>query len=236
VVGRSPRAVRQAVALLGAVLGLLGLAPAASAVTSSSAFACSPVSVRVGQPTTCTVTVTGVGHPTGTVAFASDSSGAFSPTTCTLTLIGGNQARCRVTYTPTSVQSGLHHITATYSGDPKNTATQYSTNVDVQRAATTTTVSCPAFGEPGITITCTATVTGPGAAAPPTGQIAWGRNQLEGSFGAPTCTLIAGSGGSASCSIDYSATSFAPHKIYANYLGDADHVPSNSAATVIFDT
>jgi hypothetical protein len=63
-----------------------------------------------------------------------------------------------------------------------------------------------------------------------------GSVRLDGSFSAPTCTLVAGSGGSASCSIDYSETSFAPHKIYANYLGDADHVPSNSAATVIFDT
>jgi hypothetical protein len=39
-----------------------------------------------------------------------------------------------------------------------------------------------------------------------------------------------------SLSINYSETSFAAHRIYANYLGDADHVPSNSAATVIFDT
>jgi hypothetical protein len=229
--------VRPAVTLLGVGLGLLALAPAASASSSSSAaFACAPLSVRVGQPTTCTVTVTGVAHPTGTVAFASDSSGGFSPTTCALTLIGGNQARCRVTYTPTGVQSGSHQITASYSGDPGNTATEKSTTITVQSAATTTTLSCPAFAEPGFTITCTATVTGPGAAPAPTGQVAWGRNQLAGSFSAPACTLVAGSGGSASCSIDYHGTSFAQHKIYANYLGDADHAPSHSAATVILDT
>ena len=243
VVGPSPGvpSVGQAVTLLGVFLGLLALAPAASASasaspSSSAALACSPVSVRVGQPTTCTVTVTGVGHPTGTVGFASDSSGAFSSATCTLTLIGGNQARCRVTYTPTSVQSSPHQITGSYSGDPNNAPAQSSTSIEVQRAATTTAVSCPAFAEPGFTITCTATVTGPGAAPAPTGQVAWGRNQLDGSFSASTCTLVADSGGSASCSIQYSGASFAAHKIYANYLGDADNVPSHGAATVIFDT
>lgn len=239
------RSWRRAVVRLGVVVALLGVAPGASAAgapavattaTSSLAFACAPTPIRVGLATTCTVTVTGAIHPTGTVAFTSDSPGNFSATSCTLALIGGNQARCRVTYTPTGTQTGSHQITASYSGDPADATSQAMTTVDVPRGSTTTTLSCPQLGDPGVSITCTVTVTGSAAAPAPTGQVTFGRNQPDGSFSAPGCTLVAGSGASSTCSIDYHETSYTHHKIYANYLGDADLAPSYATADVFFFT
>ena len=98
---------------------------------SVTTLGCSPVSVAVGRPSTCTATVTGAIHPTGTVSFASNSSGTFSAPPCTLAPIGGNQARCSVTYTPTSVGSGAHKIYANYSGDTVNAPSAASTTIAV---------------------------------------------------------------------------------------------------------
>ncbi len=99
---------------------------------SVTTVGCSPTSVAVGRPTTCTATVTGGVHPTGTVSFASNSSGTFSPPSCTLVLIGGNQARCSVTYTPAAVDSGTHKIYANYSGDVGNAPSAASTTITVR--------------------------------------------------------------------------------------------------------
>jgi hypothetical protein len=98
---------------------------------SVTTVGCSPASVAVGRPTTCTATVTGGVHPTGTVSFASNSSGTFSPQSCTLVQIGGNQARCSVTYTPRPVGTGQHKIYANYSGDAANAPSAASTTIQV---------------------------------------------------------------------------------------------------------
>ncbi len=56
----------------------------ANLVPTGVAVACSPASVRAGRSVTCTATVTGSTHPSGTVTFASNSSGSFSPPSCSL--------------------------------------------------------------------------------------------------------------------------------------------------------
>jgi len=78
--------------------------------------------VTVNTGTVCTATVTdssaeGATTPTGTVGFASDSTGSFTPSTsCSLSAgtVAGTST-CQVTYTPTAVGTGTHTITGTYS-------------------------------------------------------------------------------------------------------------------------
>jgi hypothetical protein len=65
------------------------------------------------------------------VAFAGNSYGTFSSSTCTLVALGGNQASCSVTYTPTIRGTGAHKIYVTYSGDAGNPQSRGSTTVSV---------------------------------------------------------------------------------------------------------
>jgi hypothetical protein len=101
---------------------------------------CLPSTVVPGQPATCTVTVpsavSGQAPPTGTVSFASSDPGSFTGSPCSLSPAGNSVASCQVTYTPSSVGSGSHIITATYGGDPANPAAIGSTRVTVQAAPT----------------------------------------------------------------------------------------------------
>jgi hypothetical protein len=82
---------------------------------TATAVSCSPASVVVGRPTTCTATVSDTlaavaSAPTGTVAVA----GAQCKLART-TAVG--HAACRVTYVPTRLGSGQQAISAVYSGD-----------------------------------------------------------------------------------------------------------------------
>src|SRR5207249_4181663 len=104
---------------------------------SSTSVSCSPASVNTGVPTNCTATVSdasGAGantptrctatvtptsgtlsFPTGTVSFASNSTGTFSPgTSCTLVSTATpGVSNCSLTYTPIVV--GHHLLTGTYN-------------------------------------------------------------------------------------------------------------------------
>jgi hypothetical protein len=94
---------------------------------SSTAIGCSAASF--GTPSTCTATVTGSLHPTGTVSFASNTGGTFAPASCTLVDIGGNQARCSVQFT--SRHAGTVKVYGNYSGDANNTPSHGSTTYPV---------------------------------------------------------------------------------------------------------
>jgi hypothetical protein len=96
--------------------------------STSTSVNCSPGTVPLATPSTCTATVTDTGAgtastPTGTVGFASDGSGAFDPDTnqCALTQTSPGVASCLVTYTPhtsgTPSPTRTDTITATYGGD-----------------------------------------------------------------------------------------------------------------------
>ena len=74
---------------------------------------CSPNPVSIGQPTTCTVTVSGP-NPTGTVTWSTSSiGGSFTQSVCTLS--NGN---CSTTYIDNF--TGSVTIAAYYSGDSNN--------------------------------------------------------------------------------------------------------------------
>ncbi len=111
--------------------GRYDLNESATLVPRGLSLTCEPGSVHVGQATTCVATYSGSTHPTGTVTFATNASGRFSAPTCTLVQLGGNQARCSVTYTPSAVPPTTHKIYANYSGDSINQPAHTSTTVNV---------------------------------------------------------------------------------------------------------
>jgi hypothetical protein len=90
---------------------------------------CTPSSVTTGSSAACTATVSASAETvTGTVAFASESTGTFTPGSCALT--GGLLSKqCQVSYTP--VAAGTHQITASYSGDSSHDPSDGTTSLAV---------------------------------------------------------------------------------------------------------
>ncbi|MEA2300594.1 MAG: hypothetical protein QOE44_1129, partial [Solirubrobacteraceae bacterium] len=221
---------------VGAKVPITGGAPgnslnlAANLVQAAIQVDCSPSTRRIGQAATCTVTLTGQTHPTGPVSFASDSSGTFSSQSCTVVALGGRQARCSVTYTPTATGSGTHQISAVYLGDAKNPKSTSTTTLAVQALPSGVTDDCAPQAVPVFTATgCTATVTG----MAPTGTVTFAANSY-GTFSPATCTLSPTGPNQAGCSVEYTPTVIGTgeHRIYANYSGDANNTPSHGSTDV----
>ena len=89
--------------------------------STTTSVVCQQTTLAVGQPTTCTATVTDtsaapVVSPTGTVKFSGTTRDTFTGSPCALPGSGGTVS-CQVSYTPTAVGYGHHHLTALYSGD-----------------------------------------------------------------------------------------------------------------------
>jgi hypothetical protein len=94
-------------------------------------LACSPNQpLLVGQPATCTATVTDPASPpntpTGTVNFSSNGVGSFTGNPCTLAGTG-KVASCSVTYALGAVTS--QELTATYGGDATQAGSSASTTL-----------------------------------------------------------------------------------------------------------
>jgi hypothetical protein len=105
--------------------------------STTTTLACAPTSLTLGTgSSTCTATVTDTGSspttPTGSVAFSSTGTGTFSGAgSCALGSLSGSQASCQVTYTPSTVGTGSHRITASYEGDADHGVSQGSATVAV---------------------------------------------------------------------------------------------------------
>lgn len=203
---------------------------------AGTTVSCQPGTAGVGQPATCTATVTDEGiaeaTPTGTVGFATDSPGSFGNSSCTLASTTAGTSACDVTYTPALAGSGTHTITAHYSGDDKHASGTGLGTVSIDRVTTNTVVSCdPSPVTVGDTASCTATVTASSASAgPPTGSINLKSNG-PGKFSATGCTLPAGSGGTADCKFSYTPSAIGPgtHQLTADYSGDGGHAASQGS-------
>ena len=96
---------------------------------------CKPEAVQPGKTSTCLFTVsdTGAGTktaPAGTVAVATNGPGTFDATTCTL-VPAVTASRCSVRYTPTRIGTGVHTITASYSGSEAHAASSKAVAVAV---------------------------------------------------------------------------------------------------------
>jgi len=106
-----------------------GIDPTTTTVT------CGPTAVAIGQPSSCTATVTDAASPstpTGTINFTGNGAAFFLGSPCQLTARTGGGAGCTVGADLTSV--GSQSITATYSGD---TAHQASSGTAALCAGTT---------------------------------------------------------------------------------------------------
>jgi hypothetical protein len=129
------------------------VSPTAPKHNTSTNVSCSPNPVFNGQTTTCTATVadtaaSGKIAPAGTAAFTSDGAGSFSASSCTLSPSSASSASCQVTYTPSTIGSGFHKITASYAGDPTHNPSSGSVNLGV---SSTTAYARPRGASPFLT-------------------------------------------------------------------------------------
>jgi IPT/TIG domain/Bacterial Ig-like domain (group 3) len=203
----------------------------ASLPATSLSVACSPTSVFVGQASTCAATVSSAGGvPSGTVSFASSGSGSFGAAGTCMLAGSGTSAGCSVSYTPAAVGSGTHTITARYAGDAAHAGSTGTTAVSVSLAvkrATSVAAACsPGTVAPGSSTSCTVTVadTAGGGPAPPGGVVDFVETGGAGVTGGGSCVL-SGSGGSAHCSVTYTAgvSAIGTYTISAIYGGDGTY-------------
>ncbi len=209
------------------------------AFPTSTSVSCIPSSVVVGASTQCTATVTDTSSkptvPGGTVSFTSDSSGSFAGSPCALVGFGGSSS-CRATYTPSSLGTGAHVITASYGGDASHVASSGQFTVSVSQPGTkaSTSVNCsPASVNVNSPTVCTANVTSMSPPGPaPTGTVSFSSNSTGGFAGSP-CTLSPGVASSASCQVTYTPSGFGSgsHNITGTYPGDPNY--SNSKGSVL---
>jgi virginiamycin B lyase len=117
----------------GASTALIGVVPRSTA----TAVSCMPELVAVAGTTSCVVKVKdksagGKRPPAGGVVWTSDSPGFFSAGgECDLVAATSSVSRCTVTYTPLAVGSGVHKLTASYSGDEIHSASAGSRAIAV---------------------------------------------------------------------------------------------------------
>ncbi|MEU9482648.1 Ig-like domain repeat protein [Streptomyces decoyicus] len=181
--------------------------------------ASTPGSSTVGQPVTCTATVTavppGAGTPTGTVTF--DFGDDTPPVTTPLT---DSTADTVHTYTDTS--GSPYTVTATYNGGPDFTTSLDTTTHTVQQADTTTDVaSAPDPSTVGQSTTFVAKITPEApAAGAPTGTVTF-----EFSDDTPPVTAPV-SGGTATVTHTNPGVTESPYTVAAHYSGDDNFTPS----------
>jgi len=194
--------------IMNAITAPTGVNPPGTTTTS---VRCSPSSVAVGSPSTCTATVSaaGSGALTGTLTFtSSDTHGTFTSVKCgTNNNDGhdgklandegghsdngnGNVLRCRADYSSSS--PGAQTITASYSGDQNNAPSTGTFGLTVTLIPTHTSLTCdPSNVQVGKSTECKADVTARDDSTP-TGSVTFTSSDSHGTFGQATCTTKAG--------------------------------------------
>ena len=196
---------------------------------TTTTASCSPSTVVVNQPSSCTATVTDTlsapTAPTGPLTFTPGG-------TCTLENPTSNSASCSITITLTS--TGSVTVSASYGGDSSHATSTGVTTVTVNPRATSTVITCSPNPVPSSAAAdCTATVTDTdvGTASTPSGSVGFVSNST-GTFSATGCTLVSTSTpGVAKCSVSYTPSATGLHRITGTYGGDSTHVGSNGSAT-----
>jgi hypothetical protein len=230
--------------VLGAVLTAALLSPSLAAAqgdSTSTLVSCTPSSTLVGVATSCSATVLdtssdGPSTPTGSVEFSTDTTGGVftNPgSSCPLTGAGENGASCRATYTPGSVGTGVHKVTATFDGDTGHDGSSGFTNLPVAKHSSATSVSCApgSITLGGGTSTCVVTVTDTSTAiSTPTGGVTM--SSASGAFG-PGCEALAlVSTSQASCTVTYTPAVSGTNTLLGQYGGDPAHQTSEGTALV----
>jgi hypothetical protein len=136
---------------------------AETADPTSTSVSCSPSTTTVGTAVTCTATVTDTAQaasasPTGTVMFSSDYGGTFSSpgATCELIPTTTTASTCTVQYTPTVVGIGEHALTASYTSDESDLASQGATGITVSAAPPHVVLTVPTSGTAATPVTLSA--------------------------------------------------------------------------------
>ncbi len=211
--------------------------------TTSTSLSCSPVSALVGQPISCTATVsdTSAGTtiaPTGSVNFSGNATGVFSANTCTPVADSASlgASSCSVTYTPHV--TGSYVITGVYQGDEAHAGSNGDPiELFVGYRATSTSLICsPPISLVNGTIQCTVTITDSsagGTATTPTGVVTFTTNST-GTLSSINCTLGRKALGEASCSTSYTYSLAGSLVVTATYPGDSIHTGSSSASSISF--
>jgi len=191
----------------------------AATTTSLSA---SSTQLTSGQSVTFTATVTpqsGSGSPTGTVSFL---DGANSLGTVPLT--SGTAA-----FTTSSLSSGSHNVTATYSGDSNfSPSTSAAVPVTVSAPAKVNTSTALSLSATQITAGSSVTLTAKVAAASGTGTPSGSISFLDGQTSVGSATLSVGS-----AQMSTSTLSTGTHSISAVYSGDSNFNASTSSVGTI---
>ena len=206
--------------------------------STTTTVVCSPVSVVVGQTSTCTVSVTDNSPtpftPTGPVLFSLDSTGTASgnfnggSNACGLGTVNPSTASCSVGFTPSG--SGLGLVAATYDGDLVHSLSSGRFTVSVPVHPTRTTVSCsPSSIAVGLSSSCTVFVRDTSTApVTPSGVVLFSLNSTStaaGSFNG-ACGLVAVNATSSDCAVTFTGSGSGTGVVDAGYGGDASHAAS----------
>ena len=173
-----------------------------------------------GQPVSFTATVTanapGSGTPTGTVTFELSGAPIGDPVA-----LSNGQATSE---SLSNLTPGMYAITAIYSGDVDFLTSTGSSNQEVGLATTTTTLATspnPSTYTQAVTLTATVSVVAPGSGTA-TGTVDF--------YNGPYLLGSALLDGSGQASITTSSLPLGTDNLSASYVGDADFLPSQSAA------
>ena len=145
--------------------------------TTRTVVSCTPGTIDIAQPTTCTATVTDSFNPpttpTGTITFTASGAGVFAPAvTCALVAGAAGTASCSRIYTPSA--TGAQTVTAAYGGDDGHAPSDGKDGIGVGTRPTQASLSCqPVAIRVAQAATCTLTVddVGTGTASTPMGTV-----------------------------------------------------------------
>jgi Bacterial Ig-like domain (group 3)/Fibronectin type III domain len=220
--------------ILGAFTGTW-TPPGGSSGTSTTSVGSSANPSSGGQSVTYTATVTGTpaGTPTGNVEFLDGGNPISGCAARTLSATSPFQATCQVSYSA----AGSHSITAAYLGDSNYLgSTSSALSQTVSTALPTLSVSGPATGAAGTTISASSISGNLAAGSNPTGTITF--RVFGPSTTAPsTCTTggtvigtasVAGNG-SYSPSGSFTPSQPGNYWLYASYSGDINNTAAASA-------
>jgi len=190
--------------------------PASTATTVGSSLNPSVAGQSVTFTATVAVVAPGVGTPTGTVAWSSNTG-------CGTTAVTAGIAACITSSLPV----GTDTVTANYNGDATHAASSgaVSGGQVVSLASTTTKVTSstnPSNYGQSVTFTATVAVVSPGVGTP-TGTVAWTSNT--------GCGTTAVTAGIATCIA--SSLPVGTDTVTANYNGDATHGTSAGSVSQV---
>ncbi len=204
-------------AMLASSLGISWACHAAGSTATTTTFTSNASTAYVGQAVTLTATVapsSGLGvAPSGTITF---KDGTTALTTCAGTLAAG-KTTCTIGFST----SGVHSLTASYSGDSTYAASSGTVGETVNKNTASVAVVPSANPSPaGLALALVATVNG----YSPTGTVQFKDN---GTAIGSAVTLVSGQ-----ASISVMPTAQAGHTYLAAYSGDTGNVAASGQAIV----